>query len=248
MLGPIVIEIAAFALFGALSFVFADRDQPLIRRDFLVDALYFLVSVLIYSQAIGQLFAHVHPPALLTAPSRAVSRWPLWAQAIVVLFAYDAMQYALHRWLHSEALWRFHAVHHTAREIDILTSFRIHPVDMAVYVGGPTVILLLAGFSPAAFAVLAPLNFLMSCLTHANLNWTYGPFRYVLSSPMFHRWHHAIVEGSLSRNYAPNFPIWDLMFGTFYMPAGEKPVAYGAPDVPDEFIKQLAYPFQKLSA
>jgi sterol desaturase/sphingolipid hydroxylase (fatty acid hydroxylase superfamily) len=166
----------------------------------------------------------------------------------VVVVAYDFLQYALHRWFHGDRMWRYHAVHHSAQEIDVMTGFRNHPVNFVVGVGGPTAVLLLLGFSPAAFAALAPFNFVMAALVHANLNWTYGPFRYVLSSPMFHRWHHAIVEGSLSRNYAPNFPIWDLMFGTFYMPVGEKPVAYGAPDVPDEFIKQLAYPFQKLSA
>ena len=247
MLAPLILEIAAFALFGALSFVFHDRkDQPLIRRDFIDDALYFLVATLLYGQLIGWLYAHVAMPA----PVRLVRGWPLWAQASVLLVAYDVLQYALHRWFHGNVLWRYHAVHHSAQEIDILTSFRIHPFNFLVYAGGPTVILLLAGFPPAAFAVLAPINFLMSCLTHANLNWTYGPFRYLVASPMFHRWHHAIVEGSQSRNYAPNFPVWDLMFGTYYLPVGERPVAYGAPEVPRHFVAQMAFPFvrTKLSA
>jgi sterol desaturase/sphingolipid hydroxylase (fatty acid hydroxylase superfamily) len=236
---------AAFTLFGALAFMFHDRaDQPLIRRDLIIDGLYFLVGLLVYSRIVDWIFAHVHEPAT----ARIIGRWPLWVQIGVVAVAYDFLQYALHRWFHGDRMWRYHAVHHSAQEIDVMTGFRNHPVNFVVGVGGPTAVLLLLGFSPAAFAALAPFNFVMAALVHANLNWTYGPFRYVLSSPMFHRWHHAIVEGSLSRNYAPNFPIWDLMFGTFYMPVGEKPVAYGAPDVPDEFIKQLAYPFQKLSA
>jgi sterol desaturase/sphingolipid hydroxylase (fatty acid hydroxylase superfamily) len=241
MLTSILMEIAAFAVFGSLAFLFHDRkDQPLIRQDLIIDVIYFLAGLVIYSQIIGWLYTHVKPPS----PVRIVGRWPLWAQTVVVAVAYDGMQYALHRWLHGDALWPYHAVHHSAQEIDVMTSFRNHPMNFVVSVGLPTVALLLVGFSPAAFAALAPFNFVMSALVHANLNWTYGPFRYVLSSPMFHRWHHAIVEDSRSRNYAPNFPIWDLMFGTFHMPKGEKPLAYGAPEVPDRFIGQLVYPFQ----
>ena len=241
MIFTVALQLLAFGAFGALALVFGDRKgQPLIRRDLFDDTIYFLVGLLIYSQLIAWLYAHVAMPPL----AKVVAHWPLWPQAILVVVAYDAMQYGLHRWFHGDRLWRFHAIHHSAREIDIMTSFRIHPVNFLAYVGAPTAILLLAGFPPAAFAVLAPFNFLMACLTHANLNWTYGPFRYVIASPMYHRWHHAIVEGSQSRNYAPNFPVWDLMCGTFHMPMGEKPLAYGAPEVPSNFSGQIAYPFK----
>ena len=245
MLFSILVEIAVFALFGALAFLFHDRnDQPLIRRDLIIDVIYFLVGLVTYSQIINWIYAHVQAPAAV----RMVGRWPLWLQIGVLVVAYDAAQYALHRWFHGDLFWRYHAVHHSAQEIDVMTGFRNHPINFIAGVGVPTAAFLLMGFSPAAFVALAPFNFIMATLVHANLNWTYGPFRYLLSSPMFHRWHHAIVEGSQSRNYAPNFPIWDLMFGSFHMPVGEKPVAYGAPEVPSKFIGQLAYPFQKLSA
>jgi sterol desaturase/sphingolipid hydroxylase (fatty acid hydroxylase superfamily) len=238
----LILEAVAFALFGGLSLLFHDRKgQPLIRRDFADDALYFIVAVLITGRAAAWLYAMVSPPALV----RTVAAWPLWLQALVIVIAFDFMQYGLHRWFHGNALWRFHAVHHSAEEIDVLTSFRIHPVNFAVYSVLPTALLLFLGFSPAAFAVLAPFNFLMSCLTHANLSWSFGPFRYVLSSPMFHRWHHAVIEGGAPRNLSPNFPVWDLLFGTYYMPKGERPVAYGAPGVPASFTGQMAFPFSR---
>jgi sterol desaturase/sphingolipid hydroxylase (fatty acid hydroxylase superfamily) len=50
---------------------------------------------------------------------------------------------------------------------------------------------LLCGISPDIFVVVGPFNIITSCLVHANLNWTFGPLRYVLVSPVFHRWHHA---------------------------------------------------------
>jgi len=47
-----------------------------------------------------------------------------------------------------------------------------------------------------------------------------------------------------NRNFAPTFPIFDLMFGTFYMPKGVLPADYGVDGVPGHFIGQLIYPFR----
>jgi len=44
-------------------------------------------------------------------------------------------------------------------------------------------------------------------------------------------------------NFAPTFPILDVVFGTFYMPKGRLPADYGAPGVPEHFLGQMAYPF-----
>ena len=67
--------------------------------------------------------------------------------------------------------------------------------------------------------------FFSGAWTHANLDWTFGPLRYVIASPVFHRWHHSADAASRETNYAPMFPVWDLMFGTFHMP---RQVAAGA--------------------
>ncbi len=47
---------------------------------------------------------------------------------------------------------------------------------------------------------MGPFNTITSCLVHANLNWTFGPLRHVLVSPVFHRWHHD--EKTYDRNFA----------------------------------------------
>jgi sterol desaturase/sphingolipid hydroxylase (fatty acid hydroxylase superfamily) len=100
------------------------------------------------------------------------------------------------------------------------------------------------GFSPLVFVILGPINVLFSSLVHANLNWTYGPFRYVIASPVFHRWHHTSQEEGRDKNFAPTFPFLDVIFGTFYMPKGKLPETFGVDDpVPDDFIGQLKYPF-----
>ena len=81
---------------------------------------------------------------------------------------------------------------------------------------------------------------------HANLNWTFGPFRYVLASPVFHRWHHVREPAIHDKNFAPTFPIFDLMFGTFHMPkAGERcrPAMASRGRAGQAIIGQMIHPF-----
>jgi sterol desaturase/sphingolipid hydroxylase (fatty acid hydroxylase superfamily) len=104
------------------------------------------------------------------------------------------------------------------------------------------VVALLCGISPDIFLVVGPFDIITSCMVHANLNWTFGPLRYVLVSPVFHRWHHS--REVRDKNFSSTFAIWDLMFGTAYMPAGASPKAYGVDDkeMPEALWAQIAYP------
>ena len=107
------------------------------------------------------------------------------------------------------------------------------------------VALLLAGISPNVMLWVGPFTTASSAFVHANLNWTLGPFKYVLAGPIFHRWHHTAADRGGSSNFAGTFPIWDILFGTFYMPNNELPDAYGIDDehFPESFGRQLIYPF-----
>src|SRR5665811_678375 len=62
-----------------------------------------------------------------------------------------------------------------------------------------------------------------SAFVPANLNWALGPFKYVLATPIFHRWHHTSLEEGGNTNFAGTFPIWDILFGTFRMPENRLP-------------------------
>ncbi len=69
----------------------------------------------------------------------------------------------------------------------------------------------------------------------------------MFASPVFHRWHHTTQEVGLDKNFASTFPFLDVLFGTFYMPAGQLPEKFGIgePDFPEDFLGQLTYPFRK---
>jgi len=189
-------------------------------------------------QSIEDFFDHGYGP---------LSTLPMVLQCVLILLVQDVMMYWLHRLFHGNALWKFHAIHHSPTSIDWMTSARFHPVNSLLYSSLADVAVLLAGFSPQAMIWLAPLNTIYSGMVHANLNWTFGPLRFVFASPVFHRWHHTSVKEGGMKNFAPTFPFLDVLFGTFYMPAGRRPEKYGVFDdnFPQTFWKQMLHPFKK---
>ena len=100
----------------------------------------------------------------------------------------------------------------------------------------------------AVLGILVPFTVLTSAFVHANLNWKLGPLKYLIVGPVFHRWHHTAPERGGSKNFAPTFAIFDVLFGTFHMPEHELPDNYGIDEqssFPTEIAGQLAYPFRK---
>jgi sterol desaturase/sphingolipid hydroxylase (fatty acid hydroxylase superfamily) len=93
-----------------------------------------------------------------------------------------------------------------------------------------------------------PFDSLSAAFVHANVNWKFGPLKYIIATPVFHRWHHGPADDGGSSNFAPTFAFWDVMFGTFYMPEGRLPETFGTDDhsFPEGYFKQLMYPFRKV--
>ncbi len=159
----------------------------------------------------------------------------------------DFMLYWLHRMFHGGGFWKYHAIHHSSEDLDWISAARFHPVNLFLGTIAVDVILLMAGISPNIMLWVGPFTMFHSAFVHANLNWSLGPFKYVLATPMFHRWHHTALEQGGNTNFAGTFPIWDILFGTFRMPENELPEVYGVDDqsFPSEIAGQLAYPFRQ---
>jgi sterol desaturase/sphingolipid hydroxylase (fatty acid hydroxylase superfamily) len=173
------------------------------------------------------------------------ARWPWPGQLLFVLATADLAGYFMHRAFHRGPLWRVHAVHHSSTELDWLAAVRLHPlndVGMRVVQALP---FLLAGFDARVVAAAAPTLALYALFVHANVPWSFGPLRFVVASPRFHRWHHSSEAEGIGKNFAGLFPAWDVLFGTFHMPA-RQPVRFGVPDgsVPERLLGQLAHPFR----
>src|SRR6476659_8827281 len=176
-----------------------------------------------------------------------LAQLPFWLQAAIFLIASDFMMYWIHRGFHRPAMWRYHAVHHSSEDLDWISAARFHPVNIFLGSVLSDVVLLLAGISPNVLVFLGPFTIAHSAFVHANLNWTLGPFKYVLAGPVFHRWHHTAADAGGNKNFASTFPVLDVLFGTFYMPKQTLPLAYGVADegFPPGFGAQMMYPFRQ---
>lgn len=175
---------------------------------------------------------------------------PFWGQVVVYTVTSDFLLYWTHRVFHGAHFWRFHAIHHSAEEVDWTVAYRFHPVNLWL---GPflvTAVMLFVGISPAVLLFLVPFDTTTAAFVHANLNWTLGPLKYVVATPVFHRWHHTLPEEGGNSNFGSLFSIWDVLFGTFYMPENRLPSRYGVdePAYPQDFLTQLIHPFRDLIA
>jgi sterol desaturase/sphingolipid hydroxylase (fatty acid hydroxylase superfamily) len=172
--------------------------------------------------------------------------WPWWAQAIFYLVLSDFLMYWIHRVFHGKMMWRYHAIHHSAEDVDWTTAYRFHPINLWLDQYFVDAVMLFMGIPVVVLAMLAPFNSVTSAYVHANLKWTLGPLKYVFASPVFHRWHHTSPDQGGDMNFGSTFSLWDVLFGTFYMPEGKLPENYGVsdPNFPPTFGGQLIYPFQ----
>ncbi len=192
------------------------------------------------------------PGALDALRSRVPLRawqWPLAAQWPAALLLADVLGYWSHRLRHMAWFWPFHAVHHAPERLVALAAARIHPVDDLadnVAIGLATLVL----FDARVFEMLGPVLIVHTLFTHAAVPWRLGPLRWVLVSPVFHRWHHEASRASPGCNFAGMFSFLDLAFGTWHLPDDALPARFGAPDerVPDTLLGQLAYPFRAVLA
>ena len=228
------------------------------KRELLTDLMYWFfvplisrmvrISLLIFGA--GLLF-NMHTPEELIAfydhGHGPLAQLPFTVQLMLFLVVSDFLLYWNHRFFHGPAMWKYHAIHHSSEDVDWISAARFHPVNLFIGTVAVDVILLLAGISPDVMVWLGPFTIFHSAFVHANLNWTLGPFKYVIATPVFHRWHHTSLEQGGDTNFAGTFPVWDILFGTFRMPKGELPVTYGADDpvMPHGFPEQMAYPFRQ---
>jgi len=215
--------------FGPLERAFASRNQPFFRAEWFTDFLFFLGGNLIWTRLtlwiLSALSAFFTGAGLVKLQST-FGALPLFLQCLLVVFLSDFLIYWGHRLSHRlDFLWRFHAVHHSARQLDWLAAFREHPLDniyTRLIVNLPALVLGLPLEVIGSFILFRGLwgNFI-----HSNSDLPLGPLQFLLGSPRLHHWHHD-QERNGSCNFGNLNPLLDLLFGTYYDP-GRMPLRYG---------------------
>lgn len=167
---------------------------------------------------------------------------------LICLLAYDFVLYWVHRWLHASWLWPMHAVHHSDEHLHFLSWSRAHALEAAFIAMFMILGLSWMGLTVNEIAMLAYIKAMHQYYVHSNIDWDHGPFKKIIVSPQYHRWHHADVKAAYDKNFASIFPFYDILFGTYYYPHSAVDIATGFPGSPkNDFIALMCYPFTEWS-
>ncbi len=200
----------------------------------------FVVKVLLFAQILAWLEPYGH--ALWP------SELPLIAQVFLFLLLKDFFRYWYHRWMHEVPfMWRWHAVHHSVERLYWLNGIRSHPLELFVQtlIWAIPLALLQPGAEVAMISVLMSLS--IGVFQHANIDAKLGYWEYIFSIGDNHRYHHYNTDGIGDSNYGGEFIVWDILFGTFHNPRGERPleeIGIGAsPNYPQNMAGLMIAPF-----
>jgi sterol desaturase/sphingolipid hydroxylase (fatty acid hydroxylase superfamily) len=226
-------------VFVPLERIFGLHAQKVLRRSFTEDLCYYFMSgvlpklmLFIPLTVVSAAMHHFVPSAYYMS----VAFMPISLRIVLGLVVVEVGTYWGHRWSHEiPYLWGFHAVHHSAEEIDWLVNSKAHPVDMFFTRLVALIPLYLLGLAqPLANkvdivpVVITLVGTFWGFFIHANVKWRFGWFEWLVSTPAFHHWHHTNDGPHLiNKNYAALFPWVDKMFGSFYLPK-HWPEKYGS--------------------
>ena len=228
------------------------KRQKVLREGWGVDLAHFAASHV----TIGII------AALSVAPAQLLFGWLLdygyrdWVaslnpvlQFVLVVLVVDFTCYWMHRAFHSwRWLWRLHAVHHSAREMDWLAGSRMHLGDVVITRAVGFIPVFVLGFSEGPIYAYILLISFHAVLIHANARIEFGWLDRIVTSPRFHHWHHTDDPAAIDKNFAVLVPVWDDLFGTA-LRTKEWPQGYGlaGEQMPDSWVGQLVHPFRRRS-
>jgi sterol desaturase/sphingolipid hydroxylase (fatty acid hydroxylase superfamily) len=241
------------AIFVPIERVFALHSQKIFRKGIAVDLGYYFISgllpglILAAPVSLAVLGVHHFIPGGVLA---GIAAWSIWLKACATMMVGETAYYWAHRLSHQiPFLWRFHAVHHSAEQLDFLVNTRMHPVDLVwsrMVMLTPIFALGLANplrFGDGLIATTILLSGSMwGYFIHSNVRWRLGPFEWLLTTPAFHHWHHTNDAKRRDCNYASMFPWLDRLFGTHHLPKAW-PERYGIDEpMPDSLAGQFIHP------
>ncbi len=239
-------------IFIPIERIFKQNDQPILRDEWREDLFYFFISSLFIQMLT---FLSLSPSLNLVAATEwasgfraMVASQPVWLQFIEIMFLTDVVQYWFHRAFHEVPwLWKFHAVHHSAKQMDWIAGSRMHFIEVILLRAFTTLPMYLMGYSESALYAYIFFVYLISVFVHSNLRIKFGFVTHLIATPRFHHWHHGIDREAINVNYAVHFPILDRLFGTYHLPKDEWPTGYGIAGhpVPRGWWSQLWYPFTR---
>lgn len=176
----------------------------------------------------------LHGAAITLAAAGVGSGWagglPAWVQWPLAVAIGELGPYWLHRWAHRGGWgWRVHGVHHRPEALHASNNLTTHPINVVWNRLSRALPWLLLGFDAEVLLAASLFIQAQSFATHANVAGTLGPLARVIGSAEAHRWHHSTVLAE-ARNFSTAIPLWDQLFGTWYLPPRPGPERVGIDD------------------
>lgn len=206
----------------------AERGQS--RRGRLRNVAFIAIFLFVGSLFVALIYATIPvEPRLLPDRGLGVS--------LLLVFAYiflgDFIFYWYHRAQHAWGwFWPIHELHHSDAELNASTSMRTYWLERPLQTLAIAIpVDRLVGGDPTAILVLPFLLTGWLFFTHANIRLHLGRLTPVITGPQLHRIHHSILPEHRDKNFAQFFPILDIVFGTYYRPAGDEYPPTGTPDL-----------------
>jgi sterol desaturase/sphingolipid hydroxylase (fatty acid hydroxylase superfamily) len=250
---PILISAAVITTIERLI-PFRDEWQPP-AGEVITDLTFMVVVQLALPPLVSLMFvlALVEPARALDLP---VQAWwphgqPIWVQAVLMVLAVDFMRYWLHRFSHeNETMWKLHSVHHSVEQLYWLNTGRFHPIEKALQMSLDSLPFVLMGVHPQVLALYYLSYATNGFFQHCNIQLHYGVLNYIVGSAETHRWHHSREPRESNANYGNTVIVWDLLFGTWFLPNHRGPETLGLrdPNYPTSFLHLMRAPFGRHSS
>jgi sterol desaturase/sphingolipid hydroxylase (fatty acid hydroxylase superfamily) len=191
------------------------------------------IAILVIFDLIGPIWTKLGVRPLL--PSLAPAGLPhlagLVIGAVAAAYVGDFIYYWCHRFQH-RYLWRFHAVHHSVRELSGIAAYH-HFSEEIFHFALYTVPLSLITNDPFSVPILGTLLALQGNYLHSPTWVNFGPLGRYFMDNRLHRIHHSVEPRHYDKNFGLFTTLWDSLFGTAYFPApGEWPDT-GIADFPE---------------
>ena len=139
------------------------------------------------------------------------------------LLVFDFFYYWMHRLQHAwRILWQQHKLHH-AQPFNVTATGTHHWLEywarlICIYVPMGVVF----DLRMPEIGVLGIILGYHDSFVHWNIRLNLGPLTPVILGPHLHHIHHSNRPEHADRNFASFFPIWDILFGTYYWPGEEE--------------------------
>lgn len=159
------------------------------------------------------------------------------ASFLVYFVLYDFAAYWVHRAQHAIPWWwALHSLHHSQRRLTVWSDDRNHVLDDLLVTLALVLFAQFVGVQPGEYVIILTVGRLIESWSHANIDMSFGRIgEKLLVGPRFHRLHHALASPDErhihDHNFAPVFPVWDILFGTANYDGKHRPTGVDDPAV-----------------